>query len=88
MQKELYIIPCLYVMQYGSIRFKVIVGNCVFYRDLTLDNNNKCEGEWVEVRGVDLEEAETFQGGEEEQLLDWGLTSSLVQEAVELLNDG
>ena len=78
-------------MQYGSIQFKVIVGNCVFCRDLALDSNNsnnKCEGEWVEVRGVDLEEAETFRGGEEEQLLDWGLTSSLVQEAVELLNDG
>ena len=46
-------------------------GEMLFYRDLTLDNNNnKYEGEWVEVRGVDLEEAEICQGGEEELLLD------------------
>lgn len=64
-----------------------------FYRDLALDNNNnsnKYEGDRVEVKGVDLEEAEICQGGEEELLLDWVLTveSSLVREAVEWLNDG
>ena len=40
-----------------------------FYRDLALDNN-KYREEWVEVKGVDLEEAEICRGGEEELLLD------------------
>ena len=68
------------------------MGICVSYRDLVLDNNsnNKLEEEWVEVEGVGLEEVETCQGEEEEQLPDWVLTtkSNLVREAGEWLNDG